>query len=333
MNGPRLTAEALMWRNRRSRIQITSVVAACLLLLGVVAALAAERQSLTVFVAWLRSHGAACAAFTAFFSAIGVAQRRNLVRGEFPRSWLSAVPVRSATARWEAFLLETLPAGVAVAALCLLAALASLALALTASLNLGAIVVVWAYLAGGVASGAALSFLIPRPKTVDLPPGSRYVPKAQPHRATVIRPSLAALGRWPIRQMFAWAQPKVVSRTLMPVLVMMPLGTKADDAMIAIALFGTLFAMTLLTSAVISVSRAAQRWLAPMPVHRATVIRAFLLPAWGVIIAASVTAALLLLVFNVSYRISATVGATAAVVGCTAIALALIWNMRPGRAR
>jgi hypothetical protein len=328
MNGPRLTAEALMWRNRRSRIKFTGMLAALLILLVVVAALAAEGQPLAIFVPWLRSHGAACAAFTAFFSAIGIAQRRNLLRAEFPRSWLAAVPVRSATARWEAFLMETLPAGVAVATLCLLAALAALVLSFTTSVNLGAIFVVWAYLAAGVACGAALSFLIPRPKPVDLPPGSRYVPKGKIHRAAAIRPSLSALGRWPIRQMFAWAQPKVVSRGLIPVLVMMPLGTKADDAMIAIALFGTLFAMTLLSSAVMSVSRSAQRWLAPLPVRRAAIIRAFLLPAWGVIAAAGVTAALLLLVFNVSYRVSATAGTAAAIAGCAVIAVALLWNTR-----
>jgi hypothetical protein len=132
--------------------------------------------------------------------------------------------------------------------------------------------------------------------------------------------------------MFAWAQPKVVARALIPVLVMMPLGTKADEAMIAIALFGLLFAMSLLSSAVISVGRAAQRWLAPMPVRQAAVLRAILLPVWSVIAAASVIAALLLRVFNVSYRVSAMVGALAAVIGCALTAIALIWNTRARRA-
>jgi hypothetical protein len=332
MSAPRLTAEFLTWRARSARFGITAAAIALLILAALFAALAIERQWLAPLLQWLRSNGPACAAFAAFFSALSVAQRRNLMRAQFPRSWLAAVPVRSATARCEALLIETLPASIAVAAVSLLAAVLLPALAFAPNLNLGAILAVWAYLSGGVAGGVALSFLIPRPKPADLPPGSRYVPKPRINRAALIRASLAALGRWPIRQMFAWAQPKVVARALVPVLVMMPLGTKADDAMIAIALFGVLSAMTLLTGATISVSRAARGWLAPLPLRQAAVIRAFLLPACGVNAAASVVAALLLLVFNLAYRVSATVAALAALTGCTALAIALFWNTRPRRA-
>jgi hypothetical protein len=320
-----------MWRSRCSRLGIGKAAIAFLLLIGLFAALVNERQALALTVQWLRSNALGCAGFAAFFSALGVAQRRNLLRTQFPRSWLAAVPVAAATARREAFLIEALPAGIAVAAFCLLAAVSSLALAFAPGPNGSATFVVLAYLSGGVAGGVALSFLIPRPKPADLPPGSRYVPKPRINRAAIVRPSLSALGRWPIRQMFAWAQPKVVARALIPVLVMMPLGTKADDAMIAIALFGVLLAMTLLTSAVISVSRAAQRWLAPVPVRQAAIIRTFLLPACSVIAAAGVAAALLLLVFNISYRVSAIVAVLVAAAGCTAIAIALLWNTRPKR--
>jgi hypothetical protein len=332
MSGPRLTAEVLMWRSRRSRIGINKAVLALLVLIGLLSALIAERQSLALFVQWLRSNGPGCAGFAAFFTAIVVAQRRNFIRAQFPRSWLAALPMRASTARWEAFLIETLPAGIAVAVLCVLAVVLSLTLVFVPRPDFGAIFGIWAYLGGGVASGVALSFLIPRPKPIDLPPGSRYVPKPRTNRTAAIRPSLAALGRWPIRQMFAWAQPKVVARAVIPVLVMMPLGTRADDAMIGIALFGVLFAMTMLSSAVISVSRAAQRWLAPVPVRRVAIIRAFLFPAWGVIAAAGVVGALLLLVFNVSYRVSALAPALAVVTGCALIAIALTWNTRVTRA-
>jgi hypothetical protein len=332
MSGPRLATEALRWRNRSSRIAINTVAIAVLVLIGLFAAMIIERQALAPLVQWLRANGLGCAAFAAFFSAIGVAQRRNLLRAQFPRSWLAAVPVRAATARWEAFLIETLPAGISLATLCVLAVLLSLALVFTSKPDLIAIFVVWAHLSGGVAGGVALSFLIPVSKPVDLPPGSRYVPKPRINRSAIIRPSLLALGRWPIRQMFAWAQPKVVARALIPVLVMMPLGTKADDAMIAIALFGVLFAMSLLSGAVISVSRAAQRWLAPVPVGQAAIIRAFLFPAWGAIAVASAIATALLLVFNVSYRVSASVGVLAALMGCAFTAAALLWNTRPRRA-
>ena len=99
--------------------------------------------------------------------------------------------------------------------------------------------------------------------------------------------------------------------------------------MIALGLFAVLLAMALLSGAVNSVSRDAQRWLAPAPVRRVALIRALLLPAWGVIAAACVIGALLLLVLDVSYRLSAAVAAIAAVTDCAAIAMALLWNLRP----
>jgi hypothetical protein len=172
------------------------------------------------------------------------------------------------------------------------------------------------------------SFLIPQPKAVDLPPGSRYVPHPKLPRAARIRPSLSALGSWPIRQAFAWAQPKIVSRTIIPILVMMPLGTTADAAMVAIGLFGIVCVLLLVCSAVISASRLARGWLAPLPVRSGEVIRTFLSRACAVIVAASAIEALLLLVFNVSYRSSAEVGACMAILGCLTLSGGLIWNWR-----
>jgi hypothetical protein len=330
MNGPRLAAETLIWRNRGARIRLSRTAIACLSLITLAAILFIERRSFTV-LQWLQPQAPWCAVLAAFFTAVGVAQRRAVKRTQFLRSWLAAVPVAAARARWEAFLIETLPAGVAAVALCVLAGLAALTPASDSSAKFSTIFMVWAYLALGVLSGVALSFLIPVPKPVDLPPGSRYVPKLKVVRAVPVQPSLLSLGGWPVRQMFAWAQPKVVARAVIPVLVMMPMGTKADDAMIAIALFGVLFAMVLLSSAVISVSRAARRWLAPAPIRTSTLTRAFLLPACGLIAAGSAMEALLLMVFNVSFRVSAAVGTISALVGCTALAVALLWSMRPRR--
>jgi hypothetical protein len=116
---------------------------------------------------------------------------------------------------------------------------------------------------------------------------------------------------------------------------MMPLGTTADTAMVAIALFGIICALLLVCSAVASASRLARRWLAPLPVRSGDVIRAFLLPICSVISAAGAIEAALLLVFNVPYAIAAEVGACTAVLGCLAASAGLIWNWRlrrlPGR--
>jgi hypothetical protein len=319
-----------MWRNRRAQVTGTRLVLALLLVGGLLAVFLVERRALADSLSWLRRHNVLCGGLAAFLSAMAVAQRRTLKRAEFARSWLAAVPVKPSAARWEAFLVETLPASAAVAVLFLGAVLAALALPFQRA-DIEAVGVVWVHLSGGIVLGVSISFVIPRPKPVELPPGSRYVPKLRVNRAAAIRSSLSALGLWPIRQMFAWLQPKLLARAIIPILVMMPMGTMADDAMIVIALFGLFGSMSLLWSAVMAVGRAAQRWLAPLPVDAAAVFRAFLLPAWGVTAGSSAIVTLLLLVVNVSYRVSAEIGAGTAVIGCLSIGGVLLWNARPRR--
>jgi hypothetical protein len=100
---------------------------------------------------------------------------------------------------------------------------------------------------------------------------------------------------------------------------------------VAIALFGIVCALLLVCSAIISAGRLARRWLAPVPVRSRDVIRAFLLPTCAVIVAAGVTEALLLLVFNVSYRSAAEAGACTAVLGCLTAGIGLIWSWSLGK--
>jgi hypothetical protein len=330
MSAPRLNAASLIWRNRRAQFTRTGCVIAIALVVFLLAIFIVERRALGDSLSWLRRHGVLCAGLAAFLSAAAVAQRRTLMRAQFARSWLAAVPVKRGAARWEAFLIETLPASAAVAALFVGAVLAVPALALQPA-GVTALGVVLAYLSGGIVLGVSVSFLMPRPKPLDLPPGSRYVPKPRVNRAAAVRPSLSALGLWPIRQMFAWLQPKLVARAVIPILVMMPMGTTAADAMIVIALFGLLGAMTLLCSAALAVGRAARRWLAPLPLRAAAVFRASLLPACGVIAGSCAIVTLLLLVVNVSYRVAAEIAASAAVAGCLCIGGVLLWNARPRR--
>jgi hypothetical protein len=83
-------------------------------------------------------------------------------------------------------------------------------------------------------------------------------------------PSVSSLGIWPIRRMFAMLQPKTLSRTLLPVLMMIPLGSSAATAMILIGIFGTLTACVFLARSVAWVMKAARQWLKPLPLsfHR-----------------------------------------------------------------
>jgi hypothetical protein len=283
-----------------------------------------ERDAIAPALDALRRHGYVCFGLAAVFSALTVARRRVLKRAQLMRSWLAAVPVRSATARWEALLIETFPASATLIAIAVLALFAAVA-----SAQPGAVVALWANLSDGVILGVFVGYLIPAPKPVDLPPGSRYVPHREFRNAAPIRSSLKALGQWPIRQMFAWAQPKAVARATIPILVMMPLGTMADTAMVAIALFGVIGALLLLWSAVISVSGLAARWLAPLPVRPGAVVRAILLPACAFIAGASAMETLLLVVFDISYRSAVTAGASTAVIGCLLFSGALLWNVWP----
>jgi hypothetical protein len=290
-----------------------------------------ERNSAAAALGWLRPHGLLCGAVAAVASAVLIARRRALKRVEFARSWLAAVPVRARAARWESLVIETLPAIAAIGVIAITGLAFVLASAFAHRAEIFSALAVGTSLSGGIALGIIGSYLVPQPKPVILPPGSRYVPHQRVRRTAGVRPSLGALGLWPIRQMFAWAQPKIVARASIPILVMMPMGTTADAAMVAIALCGIIGALLLLWSAVISASRAARSWLAPLPARTGVVVRAFLLPICGMIAAAGVIEASLLLVFNVSYRTSAWVGACTAVIGCLTVGGALVWNLRPRR--
>lgn len=303
-------------RSSRDKMRATIIAAAGF---GVVLAFVwTERGLVAQAVTWLRLHSVVCAGLAAIASAIQVARRRVLKRQEFAASWLAAVPVRSRTARWEALIIETFPVAAAVAALTVLGASAGVVLAIAGDGQGGPLLAVWATLSAGVAIGVAVGYAMPTPKAVDLPPGSRYVPHRKANRAAKIRPSFAALGAWPVRQMFAWTQPKTVARATIPILVMMPMGTTADVAMGVIAVFGVNGALVLLCMAAIRLSDLARRWMAPLPVRADVVARAFLLPTLGVMVGAGAVEVLLLLAFGVSYRIAAAAGFGTAAIGCLA---------------
>jgi hypothetical protein len=277
---------------------------------------------------WLRLHDLASGGLAAVASAIQVARRRVRKRAEFARSWLAAVPVRPSTARWEALIIETLPAMAALVVLTVLTLGCGLVLAFDPGGYGGSLLAVWAYVCAGVAIGALVSYAMPAPKPVVLPPGSRYVPHKKAHRAAEIRPSLAALGLWPVRQMFAWAQPKMVARATILILIMMPLGSTADVALVVIAVFGVSGALVLLWMAATSASRLVRRWMAPLPVRARVVTRALLLPTFGVMVGAGAVESLLLLALGVSYRMSAAAGLGVAVVGCLAMGGVQLWGAR-----
>jgi hypothetical protein len=274
------------------------------------------------------------AGLAAFAAAVLIARRRALTRAAAARSWLSALPVRPVTARWEALVIETAPA---VAAVCVLTAAFGIlgVVAVFAAASSGIeLPATWFAIDSGIVVGALLSYLAPAPKAIDLPPGSRYVPQRRRVGAPSPIPSLSALGRWPVRQMFASARPNAVARAVVPILLLMPLGSSADTAMLVIGVFAILGAVFLLVMATISVSNASSRWLQPLPLRVAVLARNLLIRPLFVILGATSIAAWLFWVLGVAPGRAVTRGAVLmmlssviAVAGC----LGAIYRTAKGR--
>jgi hypothetical protein len=248
-------------------------------------------------LAWLYRHRLFLGGVSAFAAAVLTARHRALTRAAAARSWLAALPVHPATARWETVVIETAPAVAAIGASTAAFAVAWVFAAGISDIELAATCVA---INTGAVVGALLSYLAPAPKLIDLPPGSRYVPHRRRVGVSSPVPSLSALGRWPVRQMFASARPKAVARAVVPVLLLMPLGSSADTAMLVIAAFATLGAILLLVAATISVSSACSRWLQPLPLNRAILARSLLIRPLAVIFGATSVAAWLWWVMGVA---------------------------------
>jgi hypothetical protein len=332
MLGPRLTTIRLMRFNRSAAAKTRRRILATVCCGVTFALLWAGRKWVAQTMDWLHLHSLICGGLAAIMSAIQVARRRALSREQFARSWLAAVPVRS-SARWEALLIETLPATTALAVLLVLSLSCALVFAINHGGQGGALLAVWTTSSIGVVIGVGVSYALPAQKLVDLPPGSRYVPHQKTRRAAKIRPSLGALGIWPVRQMFAWAQPKLVARATVPIMVMLPLGTTADQAMSVLAVAAVTGALVMLWTAVTSISRHLRCWTAPLPLPAGVALRALLLPTLGVMVGAGVLESLLLLTFDVSYSSAAAAGLGTATIACLAALVGAQWRRSPpGRA-
>jgi len=325
---PRLMTAYLINGNRAAWQRPVALVLglSCLLVLVL---LYLEREWVLRIVAWLRHQILTASVLTIIASAVATARRRVRKRAEFARSWLAALPVQAGIAVWEARLLELLPAAAALAALTgIFLAVAAMA-PFTAGRGSGSALTVWVSMSGGVIVGAIASYGLRGPKPVDLPPGSRYVPHGRIRAAAALRPSLQALGVWPLRLMFARAQPKIVARAILPILVMMPIGTSAAAALSIIAIYVVAGALLLLMPAAIAVSGLSVRWMAPLPVRGFTVTRAVLIPTIVAIVGAGAAEGMFLFVIGVSLRAAATAALCIAGAGSlVTMTAARLWRAR-----
>jgi hypothetical protein len=258
-NAPRLMAGYLTWLNRWRDHPLRHLLLAFALVTAwaTVAALlfTVLRPATATALAWMHRHQFLLGGLAACMTAALVARRHAGQRSEAARSWLAALPVRRSTARWEALAIVAAPALGAIGIVALAGGTAWMTALFASDPAPGALASTWIALTTGVIVGAMAGYCVPVPKAAEVPPGSRYVPHPRVLGARPPVPSLSALGRWPIRQMFASARPKAVTRAVLPILLMIPLGSTADAAMLVIAVSAVLGAVLLLVSAIIRVSK------------------------------------------------------------------------------
>jgi hypothetical protein len=262
---PRLATLYREWaghnRNRRI-VEISSLV----LVIAAVGATWLVRVH-RVFVASaferLKDHTLTIAVLAGMVAAVAVSRQRSIESARAARSWVAAMPMSPRARLIEGLSLALAPIIVGLALILGFGLLTDAALAIAGLPVLGCLIAIgWLFL--GALLGGTVGLAVPLPKPVTPYPGSRYVP----HRATPGRrpaPSVGSLGIWPIRRMFAMLQPKTVSRTLLPVLLMTPLGTTAAAAMVVIGLVGATLAALFLLHSVVAVIHLARRWLKPLP--------------------------------------------------------------------
>jgi hypothetical protein len=272
---PMLLTAYFVWVNRGLAYRRKTLSAGIALFVCWIAAvlifLHADRAAAISALGWVQRHDLSAATICGIVAAVLVSRRRALNRMSAPRSWAAALPVERSTLKWQALVVESLPVLVLVCVLA--AALGSLVLIAVVDGGVPAPVVTWLATTGAVVLGPGLSYLIPMGKQEEMYEGSRYVPHRHRAQSPIPTASLSALGSWPVRQMFASARPKAVRRVLVPILLSVPLGATASDAMLAIGVLGSIGAVILLTAASISVTAAASRWLKPLPLEAALLAR------------------------------------------------------------
>lgn len=239
----------------------------------------ADRAAAISTLSWFHRHDLFWVTISAIVAGVLVSRRRALDQVAASRSWTAALPVGRSIAKWQAIAVESVPALVLACVLSIM--FGSLSLIALADAGIPVPVITWAAMTGGVGLGAGLSYLLPSARQEEIYEGSRYVPHRRRAETPIPRGSLSALGSWPLRQMFASARPKTIARAMILILLSVPLGSTAADAMLAIGLLTVIGALVLLVAAAISVSARASRWLKPLPLGPGLLARTTLIPALG----------------------------------------------------
>jgi hypothetical protein len=264
------------WR-RRERRDGFIVLAFLALWTGFVVRLSGcSLRVLNSFCRWSAAHGLALAAATLAAALLLVSRRRAVVRADSARSWLAALAVARIPAFLEARTLELAPALLLLASLAIACASLLAVATFRSVVDLRGLAKAEVTVLVAVFIGALVSYVIPPGRDEALPPGSRYVPHRRRAGPPLPRASLAGLGEWPVRRLFATLRPTVVARAALPVLLVVPVGATADAALLVLGVAAASAALLLLIVSIHHVSRASCRWLQPLPLIPAALCRALL---------------------------------------------------------
>lgn len=116
----------------------------------------------------------------------------------------------------------------------------------------------------GAALGTVVSFLMTR-ATKRTTEDWRYAIVRQPRAEWASNPRLSPLSYWPIAQGRAQFNPRVISQTVAPVLLAIPLGTGGQTVIALVAAWVIALYVLSLFLATVRSAFAAARWLAPTP--------------------------------------------------------------------
>jgi hypothetical protein len=257
---PTLWAAWLMWRNAWRRWPYACTAATlCVIGLGALGRVPVVKHAL----ATLSSSSADIFTVTAVVLTATILRRWRRLAMDHHRGWLRALPGDlSPTARAALAPLPIWAGVVAVSAL----------VALVANLPLSACALLLASTGGYLASIVAVLMVVGWMRWGALGVGTRAAPPSQyavvrqVRRDWAARPRLASLGYWPVAQAGFWDRPKRRARSLILVLLAMPLGVSGAVVLAVACAWLVLLHLLNLLGAVIRVAFAASWWLAPTPV-------------------------------------------------------------------
>ena len=227
------------------------------------AAVAAARAGAVELIELLRSYWPAIVLLAALHAAMTAARRSHRIAAAQSKSWLAAAPIRPASVRLAQLFLSIAP--IILQWFAISAVIAVIAGAESASPRSALLLI--AALSAGVAGGLLVGLWAPQPRAGKAYEGSRYVHAARPLSAQPLRPSNAALSRWPVNLTLAWGRPENARVLLLVALFAVQGGASILSGLTVIAMWVMAAYLSSLLAAVVQVSRQAGAWLRSTPIR------------------------------------------------------------------